>query len=142
MPAKSGKLDFNCCNCGKDYGSWEVVIPKNWYKKDARRILGRAEPDLIQIPKRPKLKPVEYAWKNKIESKLELERITNAMNEIKSLLSNESLLPEDRQKLQDKIEFFRSKIESEIREHEQEDLKNAEWDVTEQERKSLTHGIR
>jgi hypothetical protein len=64
------------------------------------------------------------------------------MNEIKSLLSNESLLPEDRQKLQDKIEFFRSKIESEIREREQEDLKNAEWDVTEQERKSLTHGIR
>jgi hypothetical protein len=38
MPANSGKLGFNC-NCGKDYGSLEVVIPKNWHKKTQERYL-------------------------------------------------------------------------------------------------------
>jgi hypothetical protein len=136
MPAKSGRLGFNC-KCGNDHGSWRVVNPKNQHKNeknknDSRRIFGRAEPDRIQIPKRSELKPVEHAWKNNIESKLELERLTHRINEIKSLLSNESLFPEGRKKLQEEIELFGSKIESEIRKRKQEDLKNAEWDVTEE----------
>jgi len=130
MPANSSKLGFNC-KCGEDYGSLEVVIPKNWHKKDTRKVFGRPESDRIQIPKRSTLKPVEYVWKNKIESELERERLTHRINEIKSLLSNNSLLPEDRKKLQEEIELFASKIESEIRKRKQEDLENTKWDVTE-----------
>jgi hypothetical protein len=130
MPAKSGKLGFDCYKCGKDYGSWGIENLKNQHENEENKNkAARSGEDRIQIPRRSKLKPVEYAWKSKVESDLE---VTRALNTIKYVLSNYSLLPEERKKVVDAINSFRSKIESRLREFEQEDLKDAEWNVTEE----------
>ena len=71
LPANSSPLDFSCVVCGRDYGSIQF-LPKQRtreIKRKEKRLLGRPEPDMLQIPKRPELNPIDYSLRNTIISR-------------------------------------------------------------------------
>jgi hypothetical protein len=66
LPADSKQLGFSCIICGRDYGSIQFIPKQRTTKVKRKRPLGRPEPDMLQIPKRSELTPLDYSFRNKI----------------------------------------------------------------------------
>src|SRR6476620_2732202 len=74
LPANSGPLNFNCV-CGRDYGSIQFLPKQRTSKIKRKRLLGRAEQDKIQIPKRTEITQVDYSLTNAIIARYEDESL-------------------------------------------------------------------
>ena len=106
------ELGFQCpgrCG-GLTHGSTEIIIQEN-----RKREIGRSDNDVDPRSIRlwPNMKPVEYAWKNKIETRVEIDCLIHKLQIIKERLA---LLSEtDQQKIGkgifDKIQKLSEDIE-------------------------------
>src|SRR3954454_2836224 len=101
MPSHIAKLlEFSCpLNCGSRYGEPEIVYPIEWEKNrkdkkkhsksgrrfEARGIVTDNHRDIYQ------LKPVEYSWKNNIDSKTRLQSFKYNLDKAMEIISHPSL---------------------------------------------------
>ena len=142
MPANSSPLDFNYVVCGRDYGSIQY-LPKHRIreiKRKEKRLLGRPEPDMLQIPKRPELNSVDYSLRNTIISRREEELLDKDTKVLAELRRNGwQLLPfspplskTDRATLETHVSRLKSRVEARKIDEQEIERKESSWNVTEE----------
>jgi hypothetical protein len=139
LPADSKPLGFNCIICGRDYGSIQFIPKQRTRKIKRKRPLGRPEPDMIQVPKRPELAPVDYSLRNKIIAGYEEQLLDKATKDLAALRRNGwQLLPfsqplskSERIELETYVSQLRSRVEARRLHDQQLQREDSLWNVTE-----------
>jgi hypothetical protein len=140
LPANSSPLGFNCVVCGRDYGSIQFLPKQKTRKINRERVLGRPEPDILQIPKRPELTPIDFSLRNAIIAKVEersLDKFTKVLAALRRngwqlLPSSAPLSEEDRAKLEAYASELRSRVEARKLYEQEIERKEPLWNVTEE----------
>ena len=79
------ELGFKChgkCG-GLTYGSTEIILQET-YKREIGRSVNDVDPRRVRLW--PNMKPVEYAWRNKIETRVEIDSLIDKLQIIKERL--------------------------------------------------------
>jgi hypothetical protein len=92
LPARSEPLGFNCPGCNRDYGSIQVYTQSD--RTRGRTVKSNLNFQEIPNRRRSTLKPVEYAWKNKILSEHQEELIESHLNSIMEIRNSSELIAE------------------------------------------------
>ena len=143
MPANSSPLEFSCVKCGKDYGSIQFLPkqPTGKIERKEKRLLGRPEPDMLRIPKRPELNSVDYSLRNAIIARYEEKQLHKATKVLAELERNgwqflplpfsPPLSEADRTTIETYVAHLKSRVEAR-KIHEQElERKESSWKVAE-----------
>ena len=135
MPAQAKALGFPCPECGREYGSIEVIMIEPKQSSNLRIIKDIRGNELkkVETKRRPILKPTEYAWKNRIESNLTYNKLVDAFTRVRNI--DWSLITDtnQRQELSDRLSRTITDIESTLNEKriisEQQTRDYAKWDI-------------
>ena len=121
------ELGFQCpgrCG-GLTHGSAEIIIQEN-HKREIARSDNDVNPRSIRLW--PNMKPVEYAWKNKIETRVEIDCLIQKLQTVKDRL--ESLPKPEQQKIGKQVFDKIQKLTEDIEYKRNERTKTeAEFDV-------------
>jgi len=150
MPSHIAKLlEFSCPgNCGSLYGEPNIVYPIEWEKnrkkKKKHSKSGRRYEDRGIAADNHRninlLKPVEYSWKNSVESKTRLQHFKYTLDKVREVISDPSLYDntyssEQKNEMHNLIQTVLNELTEKcldnLRKFELQDKSDMIWDVKE-----------